>query len=85
MKSIPIKGHTRRIGAPVNWDHSEKGICHTIEVLDEGGWMMSAWLPTPKELEQLNAGYPIILSIGGNRHPVVSLVIGGFDDGENNS
>jgi hypothetical protein len=86
MRTIPIKGCTRRIGATAGWDHEKDGLCHTIEVLDQEvdghNWMQTAWLPTVRELEQLNAGYPIILSILGTRHPVVSLQIGGMEYGD---
>lgn len=78
MRPIPIKGCTRRIGAPEGWDHSKEGICHTIEVLDEDGWMITAWMPSEKDLKNLNDGYPFLLMIKGQRHPVVSLAIGGL-------
>lgn len=88
MRTIPIQGHTRRIGAPANWDHEKNGICHTIEVIDQAdeqgiNWMQTAWMPTPEEMKQLNDGFPIILSIAGTRHPVVSLQIGGLSYEEN--
>lgn len=78
MRSIQIKGHTRRMAAPEGWDHAKNGICHTLEILDEDGWMTSAWIPNEKELKLLNDGYPILLMIQGSRHPVVSLAIGGI-------
>lgn len=74
MKSIPIANASRRIGAPANWDHSTDGLCHTIEVVDtDDGFMVSAWLPTPDELKRLNEGKPVLLSISGRFHPVVSV------------
>lgn len=82
MRSIPIKDHTHRLGAPATWDHSKEGICHTIEILDQDGWMVSAWMPTPKEREQLLAGYPILLFVQGELHPVVSMAIGGMMDAD---
>ncbi len=82
MRPIPIKGCTRRMGAPPNWNHETDGICHTLEILDQvvddSHWMTSAWIPTEKELKQLNDGFPILLSIQGSRHPVVSMAIGGL-------
>ena len=80
MRSVPIEGHTRRLGAPPSWDHSKEGICHTLEILDENGWMVSAWMPTPKELKQLNEGYPILLMIKGSLHPVVAMAIAGVNE-----
>lgn len=79
MRSIPIKGCTRRLGAPPGWNHETDGICHTLEILDADGFMQSAWIPTKDELKRLNDGYPIILGIQGSRHPVVFLAIGGID------
>jgi hypothetical protein len=38
--------------------------------------MVTAWSPTPDELERINAGAPIYLRIIGNRHPPVMLEVG---------
>ena len=38
--------------------------------------MESAWFPTPKELEALMAGAPVLLEILGTGHPPVSLKVG---------
>lgn len=38
--------------------------------------METAWLPTPKELEALNAGAPIILRVIGSGHPPVMIYTG---------
>lgn len=38
--------------------------------------METAWLPTPKEIEAITAGAPIILRIHGAGHPPVMLYIG---------
>lgn len=77
MDAMPITNHTRRIGAPKNWNHAEQGLCHTLEVVDRDGWMISAWRPTPAELERLNAGQPVFLWIAGSVHPVVALSVQG--------
>lgn len=80
MKPLPIEGCTRRMGAPGDWDHEKDGICHTLEILDvvddrQTHWMLSAWLPSEKELELLKQGRPIFLYIQGSRHPVVSMEV----------
>jgi len=75
MRSIPIQGATRRLGAPSNWNHETDGICHTLEIFDQDGFMTSAWKPAPDELKRLIDGFPILLSIQGTRHPVVSLSV----------
>jgi len=38
--------------------------------------MVSAWLPTPKELEALNAGAPVHVSIWGNSPPPMIVEVG---------
>jgi hypothetical protein len=60
----------------VEWDHEELGICHTLEILDRDGWMISAWIPTETELKRLNAGMPVHLHIKGQVHPVVAISVG---------
>lgn len=76
MNSTPLDQPTRRLGAPKQWDHERDGLCHTLEILDRDGWMISAWQPTPAELKRLNEGKPIFLHIQGVAHPVVSLSVG---------
>jgi hypothetical protein len=38
--------------------------------------MRSAWLPSPFELEQLNAGGAIVLVVVGSDHPSVRIEVG---------
>jgi hypothetical protein len=38
--------------------------------------METAWLPTPKEIEAINAGAPIILRVIGVAHPPVMVEVG---------
>lgn len=76
MNSIPLENPDRRLGAPRQWDHETDGICHTLEIWDREGFMISGWRPTPKELEKLNAGEPLFLHIQGRSHPVVAFSVG---------
>lgn len=76
MNSLPLTDCTRRMAAPKDWDHSSDGICHTLEICDRDGWMVSAWQPTTAELARITAGKPIFLFIQGVSHPVVSLAVG---------
>lgn len=76
MKAIPLTDATRRLGAPNGWDHERDGLCHTLEICDRDGWMISAWQPSPAELKRLNEGKPVFLFIQGTVHPVVSLDVG---------
>jgi hypothetical protein len=79
MNSVPLLNATRRLGAPAGWDHARDGICHTLEIRDQDGWMISAWRPTAAELKRLNEGQPLFLGIQGSIHPVVSISIGGTE------
>ena len=76
MNSLPLADATRRLGAPITWDHERDGVCHTLEICDRDGYMISAWQPTPAELKRLAEGKPIFLHIQGSAHPVVSLTVG---------
>lgn len=38
--------------------------------------MTTAWLPTPKELEALNAGAPVHVRIVGTAHPPIMVGVG---------
>ena len=38
--------------------------------------MVTAWLPTPKELEALNAGAPVHVRILGTVHPPIMVTTG---------
>jgi hypothetical protein len=38
--------------------------------------MVTAWLPTPKELEALNAGAPVHVRILGTQHPPIMVTVG---------
>ena len=45
--------------------------------------MQTAWLPTPDEIEAIQKGAPIILTVLGTKHPPVILSVGREpDDGE---
>lgn len=76
MNALPIVDCTRRLGAPKQWDHSKDGLCHTLEIVDRDGWMISAWQPTEAELKRIAEGKPVFLFIQGRVHPVVSLAVG---------
>lgn len=75
MKSQPLENPSRRLGAPANWNHETDGLCHTLEIWDRDGWMISAWKPSVAELARLNRGEAILLWIQGRAHPVVSLAV----------
>jgi hypothetical protein len=76
MNSIPLEKPDRRLGAPSNWNHETDGICHTLEIWEQDGFMISGWRPTLAELAKLNAGEPLFLHIQGRVHPVVAFSVG---------
>jgi hypothetical protein len=59
---------------PENWDEATQGKCEELSVaVDEAGYLVSWWKPSPEELERLNRGHAVTLSIGQMVHPVVAL------------
>jgi len=38
--------------------------------------MVTAWLPTPKELDALNKGAPVHVRIFGRAHPPIMVEVG---------
>ena len=76
MDPMELTDATRRLGAPAEWNHEKDGICHTLDIHDRDGWMISAWQPTEAELARIAEGKPIFLHIQGSAHPVVALSVG---------
>lgn len=80
MEIKRIEGATRTFGAPHDWDAETNGKCYGLPVRDvdcEGTpFMVSAWEPTPQEMQALLAGETIKLWISGSVHPVVSATVG---------
>jgi hypothetical protein len=79
-----IANHTRRLGAPPNWDAEKNGPCGVLHIRDELAGdvndMVSAWIPTEEERAKIAAGAPILLKVCGRGHPPVMLVVGTADD-----
>lgn len=75
-----VEGATRNLGAPLNWNAKESGLCSTLPILDtlvgDVPWMISAWQPTPEEIEDIKRGASIHLWIQGTVHPVVGMAVG---------
>jgi hypothetical protein len=75
-----ISGANHYLGAPVGWKPDEDGECGHLAIRTQGdprrgqGWCESAWEPTEKELEALNAGGSIILRVVGWQPPVAMYV-----------
>jgi hypothetical protein len=75
-----ISGATNFLNKPKNWDGKLNGHCVVLpirkETINNMQFLVSAWEPTPDELDLLNRGAAIQLYIGGNSHPVVALSVG---------
>lgn len=73
-----IANASRVLGAPADW--KDDGSCVGLPVCDvttpEGNFMVSAWEPTPQELEALKRGETLKLWIRGVSHPVVCVTVG---------
>lgn len=73
-----VKGTTRVIGKTQGY----LGLPLRDEVIDcpvNGAGtpsMVTAWIPTPKELEALNAGAPVHVRILGVAHPPLMVTVG---------
>lgn len=73
-----IEGHTRIIGKSQGYlglPLRDVVINSTVSG-PETPAMETAWLPTPREIEAITAGAPIILTIIGQGHPPVMLSVG---------
>lgn len=80
MLTARIRAFTRWLGAPAGWEPSRYGACAHLAIRDEvmacGPVMISAWEPTPDELERLKAGALVELWVVGALHPPVALTVG---------
>lgn len=76
-----VKGATRNLGAPPDWDPKRDGRCDSLPVRDQPHSpgvhsMVSAWFPDEGELTALQRGAPVYLTVIGITHPAVSIAVG---------
>ncbi len=76
-----IEGYTRALGAPKDWDPDRDGYCGTLPIIDMRNdqnlpVMISAWEPTPREIEAMQAGAAVYLQVVGMGHPPVWMWVG---------
>jgi hypothetical protein len=75
-----IAGWNAAPGAPKNWNPERDGDCGALPIrvrTRTDGMVIScesAWEPTPRELEMLNAGGQVILHVAGWQVPVALYV-----------
>lgn len=79
MRPIQHPSNNRVLGAPKDWDQKTNectALAITDAIIDGLECVVSFWMPTKEELQLLNAGYPIALSVVGGTMPPVMLFIG---------
>lgn len=80
MLTKRIAGANAYPGAPKGWNPEKDGSCGHLAVRmfqredQTVAYCESAWEPTPKELEMLNAGGQIVLRVVGWQVPVALYV-----------
>lgn len=74
MTPVRIADANLYFGAPKGWKPEDDGNCCHLAVRQIENVFQSAWEPTPGELELLNAGGKIVLSVVGGQPPVMLQV-----------
>ena len=77
-----IEGFTRELGKSQGYlGLPVKDVVLNCNVAGEKtNAMQTAWLPTPKEIDAINNGAPIILTLHGMQHPPVMIEVGVIPD-----
>lgn len=76
MQPAKIDGYTDVFRKPGDMSDEECGSLHVKRGCFNGlDTLQSAWVPSPEELQKLNAGQPVILTIIGSGHPPVMLEV----------
>lgn len=70
-----VEGATRTLGGSNANQPEYIGLPIRDEDTALGPVMVSAWFPTPVELEALKKGQPIYLYVFGRQHPPVSMQV----------
>lgn len=63
-----------QLGAPEDWDDT-KGECINLPVRVTDDTIESWWWPSSEELQSLNMGIPIKLTVAGKIHPPVMISV----------
>jgi hypothetical protein len=77
MLPTKTRGATHALGAPKNWDEKTMGTCGVLSVRVQGGQggvteCVSTWKPSLEEINMLQEGGAVILTVSGWQ-PAVSL------------
>jgi hypothetical protein len=73
MNPTHIPGANRVLTAPRDWDAERNGPCDPLPVIDTGEFFQSAWIPDPVEIDCMQAGAPVIVTIWGRALPPHSV------------
>lgn len=79
MLPVRFKGMTNIYGAPEGHDPTKDGEIFDLPVMNDGTALTSVWKPNKEELDILNKGGGISLSIMGQAQPPVMLGVVEFD------
>lgn len=72
-----IEGATHNLGAPEGMEGQVRPLWVKFQREDDQTIVVeSAWEPTPRELELLNAGHSVVLRVVGGMPPVALYVAG---------
>ncbi len=63
------------LGPPEGWDEAENGPCEVLPFMKQGPMLVSMWVPDDLEKARIAAGFPIVLAIMGDTHPVVNVSV----------
>lgn len=77
MRPIHFPESNIQFGKPENMTDEE---CYSVSAYKGDGFINTVWMPNREDIEAINAGRPIILSITGSSMPPVSM----FTCDENN-
>ena len=75
MNPVNINNANHLLGQPKRYDEKRHGPCGSLAVRVENYTTQSAWLPTKEELELLNKGYAVKLTVLGLNMPPVMLEV----------
>lgn len=77
MDYVRHPSNNHEFGAPPGWAQGGDLECGTLPVtltyVDGRQAIVSFWQPQPEELAKLLQGKPVILTVFGQQHPVVSM------------
>ncbi len=73
MISIKFAQANQVLTKPDGWDEEKQGECGDLHVYNSGSYIASCWRPTAEELEALNAGGAVVVSLYGQTQPPMQL------------